>query len=122
MTTRGVHPTPDHVSPTWILREEGHCIAKIGDVTLGHVVSAPDGSFIAFDRLGTPLGRHDSLRAAQLSTLHAAELPRLHAADTAEIPTTVSRFGSAVAIVAIVAGALAATLLTAGIVVLSIAR
>lgn len=119
MNTRGVHPTPDHVSPAWIMQEEGHRVAKIGDVTLGHVVTVPDGSFIAFDRLGTPLGRHDSLRAAQLSTLHAAELPRIHAADTVDTPTTVRPFGS---VVAIVAGALAATLLTVGIVVLSIAR
>lgn len=108
MTTRGLHPAPSRVHAEWTLQEEGHLIAKIGDSTLGHVVMVPDGSFIAFDGQSTPLGRHETLRAAQLSTLRAAE--------TTATPTLSDRLTP---IAAIVAGAVSVALLTVGVVVLS---
>jgi hypothetical protein len=109
MTTRGLHATPSRVHAVWTLQEEGHLTAKIGDSTLGHVVMVADGSFIAFDGQSTPLGRHQTLRAAQLSTLRAAE---------GSGAPTLDRLSP---VLALVAGAVAAGLLTVGVVVLSVA-
>lgn len=108
MTIRGIHPTVSRVRATWSLQEEGHHTVKIGDSTLGHVVMVPDGSFIAFDGQSTPLGRHQTLRAAQLSTLRAA--------DRSDAPN-LDGLGP---VLAIFAGAVAAGLLTVGVVVLSV--
>lgn len=109
MTTRTMHLAPRRVRATWIQQEEGHHVLKIGESTLGHVVSVPDGSFIAFDGQSTPLGRHQTLRAAQLSILRVA--------DGSDAPS-LDRLGP---VLALVVGAVAAGLLTVGVAVLSVA-
>lgn len=108
MTARAMHLAPSRVRATWTLQEEGHHTVKIGESTLGHVVMVPDGSFIAFDGQSTPLGRYQTLRAAQLSILRAA--------DGSDAPS-LDRLGP---VLALVAGAVAAALLTVGVVVLSV--
>lgn len=53
--------------PVWVVREPGHHVAMVHNAVLGHVVAVGDGSYIAFDAAGTPLGRHDVLAAARSS-------------------------------------------------------
>lgn len=101
--------TPRRVHAVWTVEEEGHHTAKVGESTLGHVVMVPDGSFIAFDRHSTPLGRHPTLRAAQLSALRAAE--------RTDAPTLLERLTPPLALAV---GAIAVMLLTIGAVVLSL--
>lgn len=108
MTIQMMHQMPGRVRAVWTLQEEGHHIVKIGESTLGHVVMVPDGSFIAFDGKSTLLGRHQTLRAAQLSILRAAD------------GSDASRFDRWGPVLAIVVGAVAAGLLTMGVVVLSV--
>lgn len=100
--------TPTSSRTLWSVQETGHYVATLHGVTLGHVVTVPDGSFIAFDGNATPLGRHHTIRAAQLSTLRAAGLT--------DLPAVLRRLSL---LLATITGACALMLLTAGVLVLS---
>lgn len=53
------------VRAVWSSQEPGHYILRGGARTIGHVVEAPDGSFLSFDGAATPVARHDTLWSAQ---------------------------------------------------------
>lgn len=57
----------DTVSRTfWSSQEPGHYILRADAKTIGHVVEAPDGSFLSFDDTATSIARHDTLWDAQM--------------------------------------------------------
>ncbi|MFE1646061.1 hypothetical protein [Microbacterium sp. P01] len=60
---------------TWVVPEPGLHRAVRGNDIVGHVVVA-DGIFIAFDSRARPIGRFDSLRAAQRSATAGTASPQ----------------------------------------------
>ncbi len=53
------------VRAVWSIQEPGHYVLRGGARTIGHVVEAPDGSFLSFDEAAAPIARHDTLWSAQ---------------------------------------------------------
>ncbi len=60
------------LTAAWYLEEPGHYVLTVGVHVLGHVIEAPDSTFISFDALAKPIARHDTLIDAQTRTSHLA--------------------------------------------------
>jgi len=50
----------------WTIHEPGHYVLTAGAQVCGHIVEAPDGTFVSFDAGATPIARHRTLADAQL--------------------------------------------------------
>lgn len=75
------HCTPHALAAVWGARESGHYILMLdGDIT-GHVVEAPDKSFISFARAANPLACHRTLSEAQELARHFDRIIRNAPAD-----------------------------------------
>ncbi len=44
--------------------ESGHYVLEIEGTVIGHVIEAPDGTFLSFDSAATPIAHHSTLLAA----------------------------------------------------------
>lgn len=51
--------------PTWARVDSGFYVASRDGEFVGSVDRSPDGSYLAFDSRSTPVGRYDTLEAAQ---------------------------------------------------------
>ncbi|MEX8057047.1 hypothetical protein [Microbacterium sp. 16-032] len=60
------------LAAAWYLEEPGHYVLTVGGSVLGHVIEAPDATFISFDAQAKPIARHDTLTDAQTQTSHLA--------------------------------------------------
>ncbi|WP_298871493.1 hypothetical protein [uncultured Microbacterium sp.] len=82
--------------------ESGHYVLEIEGTVIGHVIEAPDGTFLSFDSAATPIAHHSTLLAAMERIVQSTAGLRLSPSTTGH--------GR---LVAVFAGALLVSLLTA---------
>lgn len=72
MRSARLSPRPEVTpAPAWRVKGPGHHVLTDGVHVIGHVVEAPDGTFVSFDATAKPIARHDTLSRARTRVSHA---------------------------------------------------
>lgn len=95
--------------PTWARVDAGFHVASRDGEFLGYVDRSADGSYLAFDGRSTPVGRYESLRAAQRAVISVDDRTAPSREPRSLSPRSRRAFQRAAVVSGVVAGGLALT-------------
>ena len=104
-----ISSAPRTARATWARVDAGFQVASREGEFLGYVDRSADGSYLAFDGRSTPVGRYESLRAAQRAVISVDDRLSTTRAPRTLSPRSRRAFQRAAVVSGVVAGGLALT-------------